>query len=482
MLQARVVLIFKKGDRSDMANYRPISLLNSIYKIFAAIIQKRLAEGLDVYLQKTQYGFRQKKGTADALHYVRRMIDKGEMTNSKTLLVLLDWEKAFDKVLHDRLLEALRRMNVPEKLVKIIQAMYTDIKFNVEMEGRASEWTRQETGIRQGCPLSPYLFIIVMTVLFHDVHDQDKIRTGRQRVTGTIGDEVLYADDTICITQTVAAMNRLLAAIEAEGKYYGLNLNKKKCEYLGFGNPGPVKFANGTRMSTIHEVKYLGCLLNDKADPEKDVKKRISDCMITMNRLHIFFRNSNNSVRQKLLVWDAVIRSKLMYGLESTMMNIGVLSKIDAFQLKGLRKILKVKTAYHDRDMSNEQVYRLANQKFQRRDGEEIIKLSEFHKERRIVLMAKLLTLRDQDPAARVTFNPETLRTHDYGTRRRGRPRLPWVHCTFNDCWNKAKELFPEAKRWGSLELDKQQHRDLLFRLADVYNKKHKFVTTPLHA
>jgi len=98
--QARVVLIFKKGDKSDLANYRPISLLNCIYKIYAAMIQKRLADGLEVHMRATQYGFRTKRGTADAIQYVRRLMDKGEMTNTRTLLVLLDWEKAFDKALH----------------------------------------------------------------------------------------------------------------------------------------------------------------------------------------------------------------------------------------------------------------------------------------------------------------------------------------------------------------------------------------------
>ena len=60
-LEARVVLILKKGDTSDLSNYRPIALLNSIYKIIASIIQKRLSETLDPKLQKTQYGFRKKK-------------------------------------------------------------------------------------------------------------------------------------------------------------------------------------------------------------------------------------------------------------------------------------------------------------------------------------------------------------------------------------------------------------------------------------
>ena len=62
-LQARVVHIYKKGATSDLANYRTISLLNTLYKIFASIIQRRLAEGIDARMLKTQYGFRKAKST-----------------------------------------------------------------------------------------------------------------------------------------------------------------------------------------------------------------------------------------------------------------------------------------------------------------------------------------------------------------------------------------------------------------------------------
>eukprot|EP00959_Pyramimonas_sp_CCMP1952_P116626 2437486-Pyramimonas_sp.AAC.1 len=68
VLRARVVLIYKKGDTSNWENYRPISLLNSTYKIYAAIVQKRLASTLDTHLQTTQYGFRQRRSTAQAIH------------------------------------------------------------------------------------------------------------------------------------------------------------------------------------------------------------------------------------------------------------------------------------------------------------------------------------------------------------------------------------------------------------------------------
>ena len=93
-LNARVVMIYKKGDTSKYENYRPISLLNSIYKIYTAIIQRRLAEKLDKHLQKTQYGFRKDKSTADAIHLIRRISEQGHQTNNKLHMVLLDWEKS----------------------------------------------------------------------------------------------------------------------------------------------------------------------------------------------------------------------------------------------------------------------------------------------------------------------------------------------------------------------------------------------------
>eukprot|EP00975_Prorocentrum_lima_P061546 12880533-Prorocentrum_lima.AAC.1 len=223
------------------------------------------------------------------------MIDKGEQTGTRTLLVLLDWEKAFDKIKHHKLIEALQRMLVPPHIVKIIANLYRNAEFCVRIDGKASTWRQQLTGIRQGCPLSPYLFIIVMTVMYYDIHHDDQVRTTRQRVRGTEADEVLYADDTVCIGQTVAAMTRLLHAIEAKGLEYGLRLNKTKCEYLGIGGPGPVRFSDGTKLKSTDEVKYLGCRLNARGDPARELKKRFSDCYAILAKLHFFFRNSDNT-------------------------------------------------------------------------------------------------------------------------------------------------------------------------------------------
>ena len=102
-------MIYKKGDTSKYENYRPTSLLNAIYKIYAGIIQKKLAHILDKHLSKTQFGFRKHKNTADATQIIRRVAEHGQGTKNKLHMVLLDWEKAFDKVDRDKLFEAMEK-------------------------------------------------------------------------------------------------------------------------------------------------------------------------------------------------------------------------------------------------------------------------------------------------------------------------------------------------------------------------------------
>ena len=86
--------------------------------------------------------------------------------------MLLDWEKAFDKIKHEGLFAAMERIGIATKLIDLTKQAYKKPQFKMEIEGQSSQWHTQKTGIRQGCPLSPYLFILVMTVMFADIHER----------------------------------------------------------------------------------------------------------------------------------------------------------------------------------------------------------------------------------------------------------------------------------------------------------------------
>jgi hypothetical protein len=156
------------------------------------------------------------------------VFDMGERTNKhkadrkSITLLLLDWEKAFDKIPQKGLFEAMERMKIHPKLINLTKQLYKNPKFKVEIDGIQSSWKTQETGIRQGCTLSPYLFLILMTVLFMDVYDDPELAAELEehRPPNHDADDVLYADDTIIFSTNNITISKLLHKIETcAGKY-----------------------------------------------------------------------------------------------------------------------------------------------------------------------------------------------------------------------------------------------------------------------
>ena len=137
-----------------------------------------------------------------------------------------------------------------------------------------------------------------------------------------------------------------------------------------------------------------------------------------LQRLRVFFRHGNSTFTQKLRVFHAILGSKLMYGLESTMLNQSVLKWLDTFLLKGLRKILQLPTTYVDRSYTNACVIDRANTELETEGHEAMTLLSDLRKKKRMALLAKSINLGPSDPSAVATLDHETLRPHDYGKKR----------------------------------------------------------------
>ena len=132
-------------------------------------------------------------------------------------MVFLDWEKAFDKVDQEKLIEAMERLRVPPKIIAILTNFYLNRRFRVKhIEGK-SEYRKQNAGIRQGCPLSPYLFICLMSILFKDIHNNIEHKLSHWGAPDHMPWwEMIYADDTMLVGKRARELNILIAEIEKE--------------------------------------------------------------------------------------------------------------------------------------------------------------------------------------------------------------------------------------------------------------------------
>ena len=148
---ARVATLYKKGDPALCDNYRPISLLAVGYKLFAAMLLRRLKRaGAEQRVWSTQCGFKSSTGTVDALFMARRILEGAwAEKGGSAVLLALDWAKAFDSIRPDALLTALRRFGVPEPFSHMVQDIYKNRTFLVQDAGARSRLHPQHVGVCQ---------------------------------------------------------------------------------------------------------------------------------------------------------------------------------------------------------------------------------------------------------------------------------------------------------------------------------------------
>ena len=188
--EAHVVQIYKQGKPpEEYSSYRPIALLNITYKILAKMIQERLRNSLDDRIVPFQYGYRRGRSTAEPIFIARRTQDLAERSGTPLYILALDYSKAFDSIPHPKLTESLRRKGASEKNIALVEAIYRHPTFRIRIPEGTSEEQQQDIGIRQGCPLSPYLYIIatscLMTDLLEDLTREDFNPPPRDPISNT---------------------------------------------------------------------------------------------------------------------------------------------------------------------------------------------------------------------------------------------------------------------------------------------------------
>ena len=158
-----IIELFKDLDQDNRQNI--LRLHNENYETSTIPVQT----ALDSRIVDVQYGYRQGRSTAEPIFIARRIQEITERHGLELLFLALDYSKAFDSIPHDRLVESLHRLGAPRDMIRLVELLYASPNFRIKIPEGISEEYEQQISIRQGCPLSPYLYIIATSCLMTDV-------------------------------------------------------------------------------------------------------------------------------------------------------------------------------------------------------------------------------------------------------------------------------------------------------------------------
>ena len=251
------------------SNYRGISLLSTVYKCFASILNERLVdviEGNNLYADE-QNGFRRNRSCIDHIFALTSIIRSRKSQRKSTFVAYIDMEKAFDRVDRHLMLYKLLSLGIGGNMYKCLSSIYNSCQAAVNINGHITSWFNSDFGVRQGDSVSPTLFGIYINDLVHDLKntgcgisvDNEKIQC------------LLYADDIALIGDSEEDLQNLLDCVYTWCKKWRMRINIKKSKVVHFRtksvNQTQLNFKFGTEiLDKVDKYKYLGIVMDEFLD------------------------------------------------------------------------------------------------------------------------------------------------------------------------------------------------------------------------
>ena len=350
-----IVPIFKKGNKEEASNYRGITLLSTVGKLFTRILNGRLndwAEEYNAYVE-AQAGFRKSMGTVDNIFILNSLITRTLNNNKQLYCAFIDFTKAFDFVVRDILWFKLLKKGVRGSMLDIIKSMYNTVKTRVRHNGCLGEPFTSNIGVRQGECLSSFLFSMYLNDL-----EAELATKGLPGIDiGTINTYlVMYADDIILFGKTPDELQRALTILEEYCNRWKLTVNTGKTKIMVFRKGGRLRdnlhfLYNNSQIEIVSKFCYLGVVFTSGGssfETQKTLSGQALKAIFTLNKYLYSFTTLKPSHRLEL--FDKLVSPILNYACE--VCGFHKATAVETVHLQFCKKVLGVK-----RSTQNDFVY-----------------------------------------------------------------------------------------------------------------------------
>ncbi|CAH8469006.1 unnamed protein product [Schistosoma turkestanicum] len=337
-----LIKIPKKGDLSKCENYRGITLLSIPGKVFNRVLLNRMKDFVDAQLRDQQAGFRKDRSCTDQIATLRIIVEQSIEWNSPLYINFIDYEKAFDSVDRKTLWRLLRHYGVPEKIVNIIRNSYDGFNCKIVHGGQLTNSFEVKTGVRQGCLLSPFLFLLVINWIM-----KTSTSGGKHGISWTVRtqlDDLDFADDLALLSHTQQQMQEKTTSVAAASAALGLNIHKGKSKILRCNTTCTNQITlDEDAFEDVNNFTYLGSIIDEKGGSDADVRARIGKARVAFLQLKNIWNSKQLSNKTKLSIFNTNVKTVLLYGAETWRTTKAIIQKIQVFINSCLRKILRIR-------------------------------------------------------------------------------------------------------------------------------------------
>lgn len=312
-----------KGNPSTMDDYRGITVGKAISKLYSLVIMKRLDTWAETsgFRAAGQAGFREEKGTADNIFILSHLVEKYRAQHRPIYAVFIDFRKAYDCIDRNVLWDCLKQMGLHGNILSSIMGMYREVPLSVRVKGEQGNSFTSEVGVKQGDPLSPLLFGLLIDHI-ENILSKMLPQVGVD-LAGSLVRVLLYADDLVLLAESPPDLQQLLDALSAFCQLYSLTVNVRKSEAMVFnGQPSDragltqIKY-NGAPMEVKPVFLYLGILFHERDSIQPSVVRNLDKgrkAMYAMVRR--CYALGIHNVHLKCHLFDNLVKPILSYGCE----------------------------------------------------------------------------------------------------------------------------------------------------------------------